>query len=80
MAEKEKAINTLEDSRKEALYTGAWILLMLAVLTAGEYMVGVIAPPWGSILIYVAAYKAYWVLKEFMHIGRLFDTEEESHE
>lgn len=77
MAEKEKVKNSIVDSRKEALYTGRWILLMLAVLTAGEYMVGVIAPPWGSILIYVAAYKAFWVIKDFMHIGRLFESEEE---
>ena len=80
MPDKEKVINTVDASRKEALYTGIWILLMLAILTAGEYMVGVIAPPWGSILIYVAAFKAYWVIKDFMHIGRLFDSEEESHE
>ncbi len=68
------------DSRQQALYSGLWILLMLAVLTIGEYIVGVIAPPWGGILIVVAAFKAYWVLTEYMHIGRLFSNEEESHE
>jgi len=68
------------DSRQQALYTGTWILLMLAVLTFGEYIVGVIAPPWGIILLIVAAFKAYWVLIEYMHIGRLFSGDEESHE
>ncbi len=78
MAEKMKSV-VKADSRKQALSSGLWILLMLAVLTFGEYMVGVIAPPWGSILIGVAAFKAYWVIKDYMHIGRLFENDEESH-
>jgi len=68
------------DSRQQALYTGFWILLMLGVLTFGEYIVGVIAPPWGVILVIVAAFKSFWVITEYMHIGRLFNNGEESHE
>ena len=79
MAEKE-AKKEGRDSREQALYTGVWILIMLAVLTFGEFIVGVIAPPWGIVLIIVAAFKAYWVLVEYMHIGRLFSSEEETHE
>ena len=79
MADKETKTEG-RDSREQALYTGVWILIMLAVLTFGEYIVGVIAPPWGIVLIIVAAFKAYWVIVEYMHVGRLFSTEEESHE
>jgi hypothetical protein len=79
MADKDKQMD-VQDSRKQALYSGVWILIMLAVLTGGEYIVGIIAPPWGIVLIVVAAFKAYWVLVEYMHIGRLFESEEESHE
>ncbi len=78
MADKEKSVE-IEDGRKQALYTGRWIFLMLIVLTLGEYMIGVIAPPWGAILIVVAAFKAFWVIKDYMHIGRLFGNDEESH-
>jgi len=78
MADKKKP-EEKKDSRREALYTGVWILLMLAVLTLGEFIIGVIATPWASILIFVAAFKAFWVIKDYMHIGRLFSSDEEIH-
>lgn len=67
------------DGRREQLLTGLWIMLILAVLTFGEFLVGVIAPPWGSMLLLVAAFKAFFVIKDYMHIGRLFAPAEEKH-
>jgi hypothetical protein len=49
---------------------------MLGVLTFGEFLVGVIAPPWGSSLLIVAAFKALFVIVYFMHVGRLFSNGE----
>ncbi len=66
-----------KDSRRAELSKGVWILLMLGVLTFGEYLVGVIAPPWGSLLLGVAAFKAFFVITDFMHVGRLFKSGEE---
>lgn len=68
-----------KDNRREALYTGLWILIMLVVLTIGEFLVGVIAPPWASLLLFVAAFKAFWVIKDYMHVGRLSSSDEEMH-
>jgi hypothetical protein len=65
------------ESRRAELSRGVWVVVMLAVLTFGEYLVGVIAPPWGSLLLGVAAFKAFFVIKDFMHIGRLFSSGEE---
>jgi hypothetical protein len=65
-----------KDSRRAALNRGMWVALMLAVLTFGEYLVGVIAPPWGNLLLAVAAFKAFFVVTEYMHVGRLFSGEE----
>lgn len=65
-----------KDSRRAELSKGVWILLMLGVLTFGEYLVGVIAPPWGSLLLGVAAFKAFFVITDFMHVGRLFKSGE----
>ena len=79
MAEKKDTKEEKKDSRGQALYTGIWVLIMLAVLTLGEFLVGVIAPPWGSFLLVIAAFKAYWVIKDYMHVGRLFASDEESH-
>lgn len=64
-------------SRKAELNAGVWVLLMLGVLTFGEFIVGVIAPPWGSSLLIVAAFKALFVIVYFMHIGRLFTSGED---
>jgi hypothetical protein len=79
MAEKKKAVEKVVDKRKHELYTGVWILLMLAVLTVGEYFLAVIAPAWGTFLFFIAGLKAFWVIKDYMHIGRLFSSDEESH-
>lgn len=62
------------------LRTGVWVMLILAVLTFGEYIVGVIAPPWGRMLLLVAAFKAFFVVKDYMHIGRLFSPGGEKHQ
>ena len=75
----EKKVEPKKDKRKEALYTGIWVFFMLAVLTGGEFVIGVIATPWANILLFVAAFKAFWVIKDYMHIGRLFSSDEESH-
>jgi hypothetical protein len=66
-------------SRRAELSAGAWVFLMLGVLTFGEFIVGVIAPPWGQALLIVAAFKAFFVIVYYMHVGRLFDSNGESH-
>ncbi len=66
-------------SRRTELGAGVWVMLMLGVLTFGEFLVGVIAPPWGSALLLVAAFKATFVITYYMHVGRLFKSGKESH-
>ena len=66
------------DPRKQALRAGAIVLFLLAILTIGEFLVAVIAPPWTFLLLIVAIWKAIYVVKDYMHIGRLFG-EEETH-
>lgn len=68
-----------DNGLKEALGMGVWILIMLGVLTAGELLVAVIAPPWGNLLMFVALWKSYYVVTSYMHIGRLFGGDEEAH-
>ncbi len=66
-------------SRRGELGAGVWVFLMLGVLTFGEFIVGVIAPPWGSALLLVAAFKAFFVIVNYMHVGRLFRSNGEGH-
>lgn len=76
---KEKETAPPVDAHKEALRTGNIVLSLLGVLTLGEFLVGAIAPPWVLILWIVALWKAFYVVKEYMHIGRVFGGDEESH-
>jgi len=73
---KETKTETQEDPRKAALTAGKWVFLMLAVLTIGEFTVAVIAPPWIFALWLAAIWKAFYVVKDYMHIGRAFGGEE----
>lgn len=63
---------------KETLRVGVWVIVMLLVLTFGEFFLAIIATGWGNLLIVPALGKAYYVLIEYMHIGRLFDKDEEA--
>lgn len=75
----DKKENDQNEELKEALSAGVWILIMLSVLTLGEYLVAVIAPPWGYLLLAVAVWKSFYVVKSYMHVGRLFGRDEEAH-
>lgn len=75
----DKKENAGENGLKEVLRAGGWVLMMLTVLTFGEFLLAVIAPPWGYMLLLIAAWKSYYVVKNFMHIGRLFGGDEEAH-
>lgn len=79
MAEKKEPNADGKEWLQDALRTGVWVLTILAVLTVGEFIIAVIAPPWGFILVLVAIFKAFYVIKDYMHIARLWSGEEEAH-
>ena len=65
--------------RKAAAYRNIFItLIILAVLTAVEYWVGV-AYPSTVLLIILAVLKAAIIVWNFMHIYRLWRVDEEGH-
>jgi 4-hydroxybenzoate polyprenyltransferase len=75
----DKTTDTVLQSRKVALRSGMWVFLMLGILTLGEFLVALIAPPWGWMLLVVAVWKSFYVVKDYMHIGRTFGRGEEAH-
>jgi hypothetical protein len=70
----------LEEKKKEAFRIGASVLILLAVLTLGEFWIGSIASSWWAPLLSVALLKAFLVVRDYMHLPRLFAAEEETHE
>jgi hypothetical protein len=69
----------MEEKKKNAYRIGLSVLFFLAVFTIGEYFVGSVAYEWGAILMAIAVMKAFFVVRDYMHLGRLFAAEEESH-
>ncbi|NLG72113.1 MAG: cytochrome C oxidase subunit IV family protein [Chloroflexi bacterium] len=68
-----------ENKKKEAYQIGVSVMILLVVLTIGEFFLGAVASSWWAPLLGVAAIKAYFVIKEYMHLPRLFAGEEEMH-
>ncbi len=69
------------DARKAYAYrVGLTILILLVVLTIGEYGLGAVGANWISVFIAIALFKAFLVIRDYMHIGKLFAGEEEYHE
>ena len=68
-------------SKSGALIRGVMVFAALGVLTAVEYLIGILElQVIGTILlIAIAVVKAALVIWYFMHIGRIF-SEEEGHE
>jgi hypothetical protein len=56
---------------------GLIIMVWLAVLTIGELWFVLMDIPWWSILVAIGLVKATLVVRDYMHIGRLFSGEEE---
>lgn len=64
------------DAHKEALDAGARIMFWLTTLTLGEFLVATIASPWVTILWIAVLWKTFYVVVDYMHIGKLFNDEE----
>jgi len=68
----------MEAKKKAHIYEkGAFVLIVLAVLTVGELWFALLGITWWSILILIALTKAFMVVRDYMHIGRLFAGEEQ---
>jgi hypothetical protein len=66
----------MEEQKQKAYWIGIVVLVLLAVITAGEFLVGLVAAAWWAPLLSIAALKAFFVLRDYMHIGRVFSNAE----
>lgn len=66
----------MEEKKAQAFQIGVAVIVILAMLTAGEFWLGSVASGWWAPLIGVALLKAFFVVRDYMHIGRLFAAEE----
>jgi cytochrome c oxidase subunit IV len=66
-----------EEKKKEAYRLGVVVLILLGAMTVIEYLIGYFAPLWWSPLLGIAALKAFFIIRDYMHIGRVFAKDEE---
>ena len=70
---------TLDTKKKAAWQIGFAIFVLLLALTVGEFFVGTVAVTWWFILLGIAVLKAFFVVRDYMHLPRLFKGDEEEH-
>lgn len=68
-----------EEKKKYAYRVGVVVLILLVTFTIGEFFIGMVAPAWGGVLLIIATLKAFFVVRDYMHLGRLFQPEDEVH-
>ncbi len=75
-----KVDEKMEEKKKDAFRKGIAIIILLFFLTVSEYWIGVVAYAWWTAILALALLKAFFVVRDYMHIGRLFgaDVEEEA--
>jgi hypothetical protein len=69
----------IEARKIDAFRIGLGVLILLAVFTIGEYWIGSVAIGWWAPLVVIALMKAFLVIRDYMHLPRLFAVEEENH-
>jgi hypothetical protein len=71
----------MEIQQQQALKTGTVVIIILLTFTALEFFVGVYLKLWwgGVLLLIIGALKSFFVIRDYMHIGRLFVGDKETH-
>jgi hypothetical protein len=64
-----------QEKKMRAYRIGVGVIIILAVFTIGEYLLGSIAIGWWAPLLAIALLKAFYVVRDYMHLPRLFTPE-----
>ena len=66
----------MDEKKKAAFKLGVTVLIILAVLTVIEFTVASFKFNWAWLMFGIAILKAWFVVTNYMHIGRVFSNEE----
>lgn len=67
-----------EEKKKYTYRVGTTVIILLVFLTIGEFLIGSIVVGWSGLLIAISLIKAFYVIRDYMHINRLFNPPEEA--
>jgi hypothetical protein len=68
-----------ETKKKEAFKIGLGVFILLAFMTLGEFLIGAYEVGWTAPLALIAILKAALIIRDYMHLPRLFGGDEEAH-
>ena len=66
----------MDEKKKQAYKLGVTVLIILAVLTMIEFTVASFKFNWTWLFFGIAILKAWFVIRNYMHLPRLFNEEE----
>ncbi len=71
----------MEEKKNLVLKNGTSIIIVLLFLTAAEFLIGAYVKIWwgAAILLGIGALKATFVVRDYMHVRRVFAANEETH-
>jgi hypothetical protein len=71
----------MEEKKNQALKRGTALIIVLVFLTISEFLIGQYVKIWWGavILLGIASIKAFFVVRDYMHVGRLTAGSEEVH-
>jgi len=69
----------VDQKQQEMLRVGVAVFILLAMTTIGEFLIGAISPAWIAPLAGAAVLKAFFIVRDYMHVGRVFSSDEEDH-
>jgi len=71
----------MEEKKKQLLKIGTSVIVLLFFLTLVEFFIGAYVKIWWGavILLGIGLLKSVFVIRDYMHVGRLFAGDEETH-
>ena len=72
-----KKEENMDAQKRDAYRKGISVIVLLVFFTLGEFWMGAVAYNWWAAIMGIALLKAFLVVRDYMHIGRLFAAEEE---
>jgi hypothetical protein len=71
----------MEEKKKQLLKIGTSVIVLLFFLTLAEFFIGAYVKIWWGavILLGIGLLKSVFVIRDYMHVGRLFAGDEETH-
>jgi hypothetical protein len=67
----------IDKNKKVAYRIGLTVFILLVTLTIGEFFIGKIAIGWTTPLVVIGVIKASFIVRDYMHVSRLFGEAEE---